>query len=385
VSAVSSQAAKQGVEFIMLRRIPENELTTEQAGRLDIEIASLATALPPHRYTQDEALVHAREMFPGYEHLESVFANTGIDHRYSCVPLDWFDEPHDWVDRNAIYERAALDLIERAARDAMEQASAGPQDIGAIVTVSTTGLSVPSLDSKLLHRLGLDPDTERLPIFGLGCAGGVSGMARAARLAATMDGQCVLMLCVELCSLNLRTTGKNKVNYISSALFGDGAAAVIVRSENCDGPSHSIGRIRAVGEHNWPETLDMMGWSIEQDGFGVVMSTSIPQFARAGLRPAVEAFLAKNELELDDLDGLVSHPGGRKVLEAISDALDIDAQDLSLAWDVLRDYGNMSSPTVLFVLDRTVDDCQHGLHLMIAFGPGFTVSFALIDLSRTQS
>ncbi|MDA7948871.1 MAG: type III polyketide synthase [Hyphomicrobiaceae bacterium] len=368
----------------MLRRIPENELTVKPADRLDVELTSLATAVPSHGYSQKEAHALAQQMFPEFEHLEGVFANTGIEQRYSCVPLEWFSEPHNWVDRNAVYEEAALDLLERAARDAMEKAAALPREIGAIVTVSTTGLSVPSLDAKLLHRLGLDPTTERLPVFGLGCAGGVSGMARAARLAMTFDGQYVLMLCVELCGLNFRRSDVNKVNYISSALFGDGAAALLVRSDDGDGHNgQGIGQILAVGEHNWPDTLDMMGWSIEQDGFGVVMSTQIPQFARNGLQAAAEAFLSRHGYRFEDLAGLVSHPGGRKVLEAIAGALDIEDGALAHSRDVLRDYGNMSSPTVLFVLDRTVGARHEGPHLMVAFGPGFTVSFALIDLSRT--
>ncbi len=368
----------------MLRRIPENELAIETVSRLDVELASLATAVPPHRFSQEEAHILAQQMFPGFEHLESVFANTGIEQRHSCVPLEWFSKPHDWVDRNAIYEEAALDLLERAAREAMDKAGALPREIGALMTVSTTGLSVPSLDAKLLHRLGLDPTTERLPVFGLGCAGGVSGMARAARLAKTYDGQYVLMLCVELCGLNFRQGDANKVNYISSALFGDGAAALLVRANHGDErAARGLGQILAVGEHNWPDTLDMMGWSIEQDGFGVVMSTSIPQFARSGLRAAAEAFLARHGYGFADLAGLVSHPGGRKVLDAIAVALDIEEQELVHSWDVLRDYGNMSSPTVLFVLDRTIASQRQGPHLMVAFGPGFTVSFALIDLSRT--
>ncbi len=368
----------------MLRRVEESVPAVETREAVNIEIASIATSLPPHRYTQQEALFLARRKFPGFGHLESVFENTGIKHRYSCVPLDWYAEPHDWVDRNAVYESAALDLLEQAAREAIANAKAKPQDIGAIVTVSTTGLSVPSLDAKLMHRLNLAPTTERLPIFGLGCAGGVSGMARAARLAATLDGQSVLVLCVELCGLNLRTSKDNKVNFVSSALFGDGAAALLLRDAGATGSTASgIGRIKAVGEHNWPDTLDVMGWSIERDGFGVVMSTRIPQFAREELRDAADTFLASHGLDFSDIDGLISHPGGRKVLEAIADALETNEQELAHAWDVLRDYGNMSSPTVLFVLERMASAGHKGLHLMIAFGPGFTVSFALVDLSRT--
>lgn len=363
----------------MLKRLADAEIIRDQASVLTVKIASLATAVPEYRYSQDEALELARRMFPAYGRLESVFANTGIEQRYSCVPLDWFSQPHNWVDRNAVYEQSALDLLEKVARSAISKAGMEMEDIGAIITVSTTGLSVPSLDAKLMHRLGLEPDTERLPIFGLGCAGGVTGLARAARLAATMDGRAVLMLCVELCGLNFRAGSQSKVDFVSCALFGDGAAGAILQASTGSGDT-GLGAITAVGEHNWPGTNDVMGWSVEEDGFGVVMSTQIPQFARRELREATIRFLSRHGMELEDLDGIVTHPGGRKVLEAISDALSVDHSELTHGWEVLRDYGNMSSPTVMFVLERTLAAGATGRHLVAAFGPGFTVSFALLDI-----
>jgi alkylresorcinol/alkylpyrone synthase len=363
----------------MLKHAPNAETLADLSPPLQVSISSLATAVPEHRYAQDEALELASRMFPAYGRLESVFANTGIEHRYSCVPLDWFCEPHNWVDRNSVYENAALDLLEKVARSALSKAGLGKDDIGAIITVSTTGLSVPSLDAKLMHRLGLSPDTERLPIFGLGCAGGVTGLARAARLAATMDGRGVLMMCVELCGLNFRPGAQSKVDFVSCALFGDGAAGAVLHAHK-NGAPDPMGTITGVGEHNWPGTNDVMGWSIEEDGFGVVMSTQIPKFARNELREAVELFLAKQGIGLDDLDGIITHPGGRKVLEAISLSLNVEKAELVHSWEVLRDYGNMSSPTVMFVLERTLAAGAAGRHLMAAFGPGFTVSFALLDI-----
>ncbi len=364
----------------MLNRVPSAETSTGLAPALQVQISSLATAVPEYRYTQDEARELACRMFPGYARLESVFENTGIRHRYSCVPLDWFSEPHNWVDRNIVYERAALELLEKVARSAISKAGLELNDIGAIVTISTSGLSVPSLDAKLMHILGLRPDTERLPVFGLGCAGGVTGLARAARLAATMDGRGVLMMCVELSGLNFRASRQSKVDFVSCALFSDGAAGAILQAHQ-NGAGGGMGDITAVGEHNWPGTNDVMGWSIEEDGFGVVMSTQIPKFIRDELREAVEMFLARHGLDLDDLDGVITHPGGRKILEAISVALNIDRSRLVHGWDVLRDYGNMSSPTVLFVLERALAAGARGRHLVAGFGPGFTGSFALLDVT----
>ena len=329
-------------------------------------------------------LERAREVFPHLAHLEPVYANTGIAQRYACMPLDWYVDDHGWQARGEVFAREAPALLERAALRAMKGAGLGPRDIDAIVTVSTTGVCVPSLDALLMNRLDFAPDTERLPIFGLGCAAGVTGLARSTRLAQSMGRANVLLLAVELCSLNFRLSDPSKAMFISTALFGDGAAALILRADpRQDSPeitAESAPRVLRCGEHFWKASEDLMGWSIEEDGFGVVISTRIPAFARTKLAAAASEFLAKSNLRLEDLDGFVLHPGGRKVLEAMSSAFDIDAARLRHSWDVLRDCGNMSSPTVLFVLERTLGDNARGLHLMAALGPGFTVSFALLDL-----
>jgi alkylresorcinol/alkylpyrone synthase len=250
-------------------------------------------------------------------------------------------------------------------------------EIEAIVTVSTTGLAVPSLDAILANRLGLPSVVERLPIFGLGCAGGVSGLARAARMSKTLPNGNVLLLVVELCTINCRSTDHSIKNFISTALFGDGAAGVILRRTS---NSKCVPRVIAAGEHMWPRTEDMMGWSIEDDGFGVVLSPEIPRCARYQLRPALDSFLARHSTTLAHLDGIIMHPGGRKVLESVEAALELPRQAFQHAWDVLADYGNMSSPTALFVLERTLSAGASGRHLLAAFGPGFTISFVLLDL-----
>jgi len=367
----------------MLQRLPNREAAVTARPNLDVEILSIATAVPPHQMAQGAMLERAKQVFPHLAHLESVYANTGIATRYSCMPLEWYLEPHGWRDRNNCFEREALTLLERAARQAVDEAGLEISDIDAIVTVSTTGLCVPSLDAKLANRIGLRNDVERLPIFGLGCAGGVSGLARGARLAQSLEGGHVLLLSVELCSLNYRLGDSRKAMFISTALFGDGAAAVVLRSAgprpNGNGAAHHP-RITAVGEHLWFESEDMMGWSIEEDGFGVIISTKLPSFTRDNVRDATQTFLTKNGLEFGDLAGLVLHPGGRKVLEAVEGALQLGAGELRHSWEVLRDFGNMSSPTVLFVLARTLADGASGRHLMAAFGPGFSISFGLLDL-----
>jgi predicted naringenin-chalcone synthase len=199
----------------------------------------------------------------------------------------------------------------------------------AIVTVSTTGLAVPSLDAILANRLDLPAAVERLPVFGLGCGGGVSGLARSAQLAHSLPAGNVLLLVVELCTINCRTSDRTIKNFISAALFGDGAAGVLLRRRSGGDSSQPLARVVATGEHMWRQTEDMMGWSIENDGFGVVFSPDTPRCARHELRPALDRFLARHGLVLYDLDGVILHPGGRKVLEAIEGTLIAAASDKS--------------------------------------------------------
>jgi alkylresorcinol/alkylpyrone synthase len=343
----------------------------------DVAIAALCSAVPQHRIDQQATRDIVLSIAPELRSHEALFLNTGIKTRYSCVPLEWHLEPRGWAARNSVFQEAAANLLEHAGRVCIDRSGIAPSEIEAVVTVSTTGLAVPSLDAILANRLGLSPTIERLPIFGLGCAGGVSGLARAARIAQSLPKGIVLLLVVELCTINCRNTDHTIKNFISTALFGDGAVALLLRRKSLD---KVMPHFIASGEHMWPRSEYMMGWSIEDDGFGVVLSPDIPRCARDELRPAVDDFLARQDLALSDLDGIVMHPGGRKVLEAAEAALNLPSASFRHAWDVLADYGNMSSPTALFVLERTLSAGASGRHLMAAFGPGFTVSFALLDL-----
>jgi len=339
------------------------------AGALGIEIAAIASAVPEYRIDQEAVRDMVLANAPELRSHAGLFLNTGIKTRYSCVPFDWHLRHQGWRTRNAVFRDAATNLLERVARDCARRATIELDEIEAIVTVSTTGLSVPSLDATLANRLRLSSNVERLPVFGLGCAGGVSGVARAMRLAQSLPKGIVLLLVVELCTVNCRTMDRSIKNFISAALFGDGAAGLILRRGSGDSLRPQIA---AVGEHMWPDTEDMMGWSIEDDGFGVVLSPDIPRCARERVRPALDSFLARH--------GLVLRPGGRKVLESVEAALGLPRQAFEHSWQVLANYGNMSSPTALFVLDRTIEAGASGRHLMAAFGPGFSISFALLDL-----
>ncbi|HEX3863147.1 MAG TPA: 3-oxoacyl-[acyl-carrier-protein] synthase III C-terminal domain-containing protein [Stellaceae bacterium] len=342
-------------------------------------IAAIATAVPPFLLDQAAVMQRARHLFAGAEDLERllpVFANTGIRRRYSAVPLDWFEQPHHWPERNGLYLTAAVSLLEAAARQALGQANLSPADIGAIVVVSTTGIATPSLDALLIERLTLPPTVQRLPIFGLGCAGGAIGLARAATLAAAIPDKAVLFLVVELCSLTFRRDDQTKSNIVGAALFGDGAAALVLR---CDGNGPAV---TAGGEHTWPQTLDVMGWEVTGDGLKPIFSRDIPRLVVQRLGDAARDFLARQGLTLDDVDRFVCHPGGPKVIDACALALQTDPAALDNARAVLRDFGNMSAASVLFVLDRMLaedggDPCWQRA-LLTALGPGFTAGFVVL-------
>jgi alkylresorcinol/alkylpyrone synthase len=282
-------------------------------------LLSLATAVPPFALGQVEVAQRARRLFSSsdpadLERLMPVFANAGIERRYSCVPIDWYEAPHDWTDRNALYLEHAVRLLEGAARDALARAGLEPGDIDAVVAVSTTGIATPSLDAVLIGRLGLRPEVKRLPLFGLGCAGGVIGLARAADLARAAPDTRVLLLVVELCALSFRKADVSKSNIVATALFGDGAAAAVVGGSGA-GPTFA-----AAAEYTWPHSLDIMGWDVGADGLKAIFSRDIPALVRRDLRDIATAFLARQGLALGDIDHFVCHPGGAKVLSALEAA-----------------------------------------------------------------
>ncbi len=337
-------------------------------------LAALATAVPPYVIVQDELIGRAARLFPDcgratVERLLPVYANAGIETRYSCVPPDWYERPHGWAEKNRLYVENALALTARASGDALDRAGLCPADIDAIVTVSTTGIATPSLDALLIERLGLRPDVERLPVFGLGCAGGVLGLARAAGIAAAAPGRRVLLCVVELCGLTFRRADATKSNIIATALFGDGAAAAIVTGAG-DGPA--LGR---AGQHTWPGSLDIMGWNVEDDGLGVIFSRDIPALTRSAFREAACDFLAQDGRRFCDIDRFVCHPGGAKVLDALEDAFGLAPGGLADSRDVLRQFGNMSAATVLFVLERAMASRATGRWFLSSLGPGFTAGF----------
>lgn len=344
-------------------------------------ILSLATAVPQHRLRLDDVRDYARAKRSGhiedFDRLVMIYGNAGVEERYSCVPLEWYGSPHGWVEKNALFLENAVALLQKAASTALARAGLEPEEVDWLVVVSTTGIATPDLGARLMQIMPFRTDARRLPIFGLGCAGGVLGLARAADLARAGPEANVLLLVVELCGLTFRYDDLSKNNVVATALFSDGAAAAVLRAGGKGDEGPVIG---ATGEHTWPDSLDVMGWSVEADGLGVIFSRSIPQIVLTELRPVADRFLAAQRLQLSDVDGLVCHPGGAKVLDALETAFAPVSAGLDHARAVMRERGNMSAVSVLFVLERMLAAGARGRHLMSALGPGFTAGFALVDL-----
>jgi alkylresorcinol/alkylpyrone synthase len=339
-------------------------------------LLALKSAVPPYVIAQSDAAERAQGLFSKVRDMAKllpVFANTGIDRRYSCVPVEWYLEEHGWKDRTALYIENAVDLLETVARALLDEAGLKPNQIDTIVVVSTTGVATPSLDALLIERMGLRRDIQRLPIFGLGCAGGVTGLSRAADIASARPGSKILFLVVELCALTFRKNDISNSNIVATALFGDGAAGAILSTDG-EGPSFG-----AAGEHTWPNSLDVMGWDMAEDGLKARFAQSIPALVASDFRPLLEDYLARNGIPLSEIDAFACHPGGAKVLDALEDALELQRGALEESRSVLRDYGNMSAVTVLFVVERMEVLKKSQRTLLTALGPGFSAAFLMLD------
>jgi len=336
-------------------------------------LLSLATSVPPHTFLQKDVLAAAWDIFgsrfPDYDRFASIYSNTGIIRHYGVKPFEWYLTQRGWPERTEAFLEGAEALYIEVAEKALASAGIRAADVDTVVTVCSTGIATPSLDARVARRMGFRSDISRVPVFGLGCAGGASGLSIASRLAEARPGTNVLLVTIELCSLALRLDELTKANIIATSLFGDGAAAIVVRAG--DGGETVI---ESTGEHLWPDTLDVMGWSIDPLGFGVILRRTVPEFVNEELKPALASILTRMQLSLADIGRFICHPGGAKVINAIETALALDQGTLDHERDVIAEYGNMSAPTVLFILERARKKGLPARSLLTALGPGFTAS-----------
>jgi alkylresorcinol/alkylpyrone synthase len=336
-------------------------------------LVSLATTVPPYVLSQSDVAAAANRGFAGryddFERVARVFKSSGIRQRHAVRPIDWYLAPLGWPERTSAYLDGACQLFVAAATKALDAAELTAAEVDTVVTISSTGIATPSLEARVAGRIGFRADVERVPVFGLGCAGGVSGFSIASRLALSRPGSIVLLVAVEVCTLAFRLDKLTKANVVATALFGDGAAACVLRAYDA-----GIATVETSGQHTWPDTLDIMGWKTDPQGFGVIFDQTIPTFAQQHIAPAIAGILGRAGLTFEDVDRFACHPGGSKVIAAFELALSLRQGSLDHERAVLAEYGNMSSPTALFVLERLIQAGIPWRTLLTAMGPGFTAS-----------
>jgi alkylresorcinol/alkylpyrone synthase len=352
-----------------------------------VEILAVATATPARKGNQRELARHVCSMRPEFAEWEDLFTRSGIETRYLSVPVEWYEVAHSWAERMDLHRDHSLELFGRIVPQLLEQSGLTLEDIDALVLNTTAGISVPTLDALLINRLGMRRNVKRLPIYGLGCSGGLAGLVHGSYLARALPGSRVLVLTVDLCSLAIRPDDRRLVNFVATALFGDGAAGLIVQTPavssevaaHVDRPA-CLPRVLAAGEHLWEGTEGVLALSMTDDGFQMDLGRQLPELIRNGFATALNAFLDEVQITRDDLDGFLVHGGGPKILDGVAQALGLPPQALARSREVMRDFGNMSSATILFTLERAVEAGVRGRHLLVAFGFGVSAHFAVVDL-----
>ena len=345
-------------------------------------VTSVQKLLPEHVATQAQLLEAFRGLWASehfnLERLEDLHRAVGVANRHLAIPLADYPALTTFGARNDAWIKAATDLGEKAVRGALARAGLQPQHLDAIFFVTVTGIATPSIDARLINRLQLRTDLKRTPIFGLGCVAGAAGLARASDYLRAFPGHRALLLSVELCSLTLQREDVSIANIISSGLFGDGAAAVVLEGGEVAGPGPRVLATRSIFYRN---TERIMGWDVVDGGFKVVLSAKVPDLVRDNIRDNVDAFLSSHGLTRRAITHWVAHTGGPKVLTAFEEALDLPEQALRRSRASLAAVGNLSSASVLHVLGDLLDsgEAKEGdLGLLMAMGPGFCGELVLL-------
>ena len=357
-----------------------------------MRIASVGTAFPPYRYPQaviTEALIHRMEdkqTLPGI--MNRLHANCGVDYRHIMYPLEELGKLNGFGDSNDLWIKGAMELGQQAICRALSHVGLEPEDISAIFFTSVTGIACPSIDARLVNRMGFPRNVKRTPIFGLGCVAGAAGISRAADYVRAFPSQYALLLSVELCSLTWQEHDTSMAHMVASGLFGDGAAAVVLAGEQTElaQRQRSVHRPcpRVVDTRStfYPDTEHLMGWKINHSGFNVVLSADVPELVRTELRGTVEGFLADNELSMANICSYIFHSGGPKVLKAMESALGLPEGALASSWNSLRQLGNLSSASVLTVMQDFLQNRPGApgcYSMMGAMGPAFCSELLLLQ------
>lgn len=355
------------------------------------KIASVSTYTPPYPLEQSNIERLTKELFqdkiPQLERLLKVFKNGEIETRNFCVPSEWYREPHTFEDRNELYIDIAVQYSVEAILKCLTntthlQSAISPDEIDAFIYVSSSGISTPSIDARVMNVLPFSDRTKRIPIWGLGCAGGAAGVSRAFDYCKAYPKAKVLVVCLELCSLTFQKNDYSKSNLVGTSLFADGVACALICGDEVELQNDKpIPTILGTASKWMPNSEDVMGWNVKNSGLHVVFSKNIPTIISKWLGPFIHEFLHEYEVEAHQITNFVAHPGGKKVLKAYEDALQLTEQHTAISRNILKQHGNMSSPTVLYVLEQFMLQ-QHDPNtfgLLVALGPGFSGEAVLLE------
>jgi alkylresorcinol/alkylpyrone synthase len=352
-------------------------------------IVSTKTGFPEHYYPQSMLLMAAQEEWTWKrasisKPLEQFYTNVKVNGRYLAWPLERYKTPTTFEERNDAYIETALDLGEQTICALLDEAQMSAQEIDQLTIISTTGIAVPSLDARLMNRIPFSRGMKRLPLFGLGCMGGAAGIARTADYLQGHPDEAVILLAIELCSLTIQRDDLSLPNLVASGLFGDGAAAVLMVGDAHPLAQHAEPMPRVIDSQSqfFPNTEHIMGWDVTNSGFKVLLSADIAQLAQSEVRPCLEAFLSRHSLTIASIDHWLVHPGGPKVIQALEDGLDLPDEALTLSWETLAEAGNISSASVLVILDKFMKHMQPKAGewgMLMAMGPAFSAELVLLQ------
>jgi alkylresorcinol/alkylpyrone synthase len=351
-------------------------------------IVSTKTGFPEHYYRQETLLATAQEEWQKQrasivKPLEQFYTNVKVNGRYLAWPLERYKEPNTFEERNNAYIETALDLGVQTICALLDRVQMSPQEIDQLTIISTTGIAVPALDARLMNLIPFSHDLKRLPLFGLGCVGGAAGIARTADYLQGHPAEAVILFAVELCSLTIQRDDLSLANLVASGLFGDGAAALLMVGD--DHPQAQSGLPRVIDSQSqfFPDTEHIMGWDVTNGGFKVLLSADIAGLAQSRVRPSLEAFLSRHELTIADIAHWLVHPGGPRVIQALQDGLGLPDEALTLSWESLAEAGNISSASVLMILDKFMKRFPYGkpgeYGVLMAMGPAFCAELVLLQ------
>ncbi len=356
-------------------------------------IISIGTVVPPFVATQDDAKNFATNLYGeaykgNLDRLISIFENTLIKKRHFCVPVEWFSSAKSFEEKNNLYLENALKLSEQAIEACLQKARVSISEIDYLMFVSTTGLATPTIDARLIDKLPFRKTVRRLPLWGLGCAGGASSLSWARTIAEADTNATILIVVAELCGLTFVRSDMSKAALVASALFADGAASVLVKGKSAKiSQNKTLPKIIGSQTVTMPNSLDVMGWRFNAQGFNVVLSQNVPEIVQSFLKTEALNFLKQNNIDIQNIKHFITHPGGAKVLEAYKSAFGLTDEHLCIAYQILSEYGNMSAATVLFILERFMenlkDSRENALGLLAALGPGFSAELLLLEWEHT--